>query len=63
MLEVSLVQRNSIHGFTVVVLRISIFKILPRKKKQKSAIVYLRNFGKENALISVNGNGHAVSLE
>ena len=63
MLAVSLVQRKSIHGFTVVVLRISIFKILPRKKKQKSAIVYLRNFGKENALISVNGNGYAVSLQ
>ena len=63
MLEVSLVQRNSIHGFTVVVLRISIFKILLRKKKKKSAIVYLRNFGKENALISLNGIGHAVSLQ
>ena len=47
----------------VVVLRISIFKILPRKKKKKSAIVYLRNFGKENALISLNGIGHAVSLQ
>ena len=32
-------------------------------KKKKSAIVYLLNFGKENALISVNGNGHAVSLQ
>ena len=32
-------------------------------KKKKSAIVYLRNFGKENALISVNGNGHAVSSQ
>ena len=53
---------QGIHGFTVVVLRISIFKILPRKKK-KSAIVYLPNFGKENASISVNGNGHAVSLQ
>lgn len=62
MLAVSLVQREGIHGFTVVVLRISIFKILPRKKKQ-SAIVYLPSFGKENALISVNGNGHAVSLQ
>ena len=61
MLAVSLVQREGIHGFTVVVLRISIFKILPRKKK--SAIAYLPNFGKENALISVNGNGHAVSLQ
>jgi len=66
MLAVSLVQRKSIHGpihgFTVAVLRISIFKII-KKKKKKSAIVYLRNFGKENALISVNGNGYAVSLQ
>ena len=34
-----------------------------QEKKKKSAIVYLPNFGKENALISVNGNGHAVSLQ
>ena len=34
-----------------------------QEKKKKSAIVYLRNFGKENALISLNGIGHAVSLQ
>ena len=38
---VSLVERKSIHGFTVVVLKISIFKILPGKKTNKSQQLFI----------------------